>query len=1071
MKKRFLSMALSLVMLFQLLPMGTGAVKAAADEAAERKAEVTRLYRENILGSEGFEVTTYTETPYAKSPYKLGAVSEESQIYALDSLNYIRALAGLNPVVRNEEYTDLAQHGAVLCDAIGYISHFPPQPEDMEDDFFAPGAKATANSNLSSGYATMAEALRGQLDDKSSAANMLALGHRRWLLNPSFGETGFGISDRYYDVYVLDRSGEAPDYDLITWPAQDAQPLEYFSADTPWSVTLRPERYLPPDPAKISVKLTRESDGMEWTFDQGDETQEPTKDKPYFTVNKEMFGVNNCIIFYPGLETLDQEGLHGGFRVEISGLTTIYGEEVIASYRTDFFEMEAVVNFYSNGGSPVGRQTLFYGEYVKKPGNPTQAGKTFLGWYSDSECTVPFDFGSPVGGSMGLFAKWGDGDETFCTVSFETNGGPAITEQKLAAGELPHRPEDPVREGYVFEGWYADAAGLIPFSFEEAVTADVKVYAKWTQEEIELPVYYQVTFESNGGSDVAALEAEADSTIAAPADPVRAGYDFVGWYRDGALTSPWNFERDLVTEDLQLFAKWTQQETENPDPGVETYVVWFETNGGTEVMSQGVEAGEPVMIPEETRREGFVFGGWFADEGFTTPWNFETDTIHEDTTLYAKWYKGEIPPEGSYQVSFNSNGGSEVAPVVVEAGGLVPTPADPVREGYQFQGWWDHDFYVYWDFAADTVHGDMTLYAKWRALPAVPVQYTVRFDSKGGSAVADQTVDAGKKLVKPQDPTLAGQVFEGWYKDSEGEDPWDFAKDVVTKDSVLYAKWREAAVPQSHTIHFDSNGGSDVADQVVPAGKPVSRPADPTKEGYLFEGWYKDSEGETPWDFQKDLPEEDLTLYAKWTEEQVTPGKPQLDRTSRKAYVSGYEDGTVLPMNKMPRQEAAALFMKLMSEETLAAYRTTEHSFNDVSDANWGQEAIATLANAGVINGYEDGGFHPNALLTRGELVTMVCKFFEVTASDRVFTDTKDHWAKAFIGFAADQGWVKGYEPGGEFRPDNSLTRAEAFVIFNAVTGRSTEDLAKLQNMKTFSDNQDPSVWFYAHIQIATNDY
>lgn len=143
-------------------------------------------------------------------------------------------------------------------------------------------------------------------------------------------------------------------------------------------------------------------------------------------------------------------------------------------------------------------------------------------------------------------------------------------------------------------------------------------------------------------------------------------------------------------------------------------------------------------------------------------------------------------------------------------------------------------------------------------------QFTVTFESNGGSAVAAVTVDKDGKVEKPADPTKEDCIFGGWFKDNTtfGES-WNFDTDTVTGDVTLYAKWTPLA---DCTVTFDSKGGSAVQADTVKAGKKLTKPTDPTRARYRFDGWFKDAAGETAWNFDTDTVTGDVTLYAKWTQ-------------------------------------------------------------------------------------------------------------------------------------------------------------------------------------------------------------
>lgn len=144
--------------------------------------------------------------------------------------------------------------------------------------------------------------------------------------------------------------------------------------------------------------------------------------------------------------------------------------------------------------------------------------------------------------------------------------------------------------------------------------------------------------------------------------------------------------------------------------------------------------------------------------------------------------------------------------------------------------------------------------------------YTVTFDAQGGSSVDPVTgIAAGGTVTKPTDPTFAGYVFAGWYKKAEGTNEWSFSQDQVTANTTLYAKW--TAVPVvNYAVTFDTQGGSEITGlPEIAAGSTITRPADPAKPGYTFEGWYKEETAVHPWDFAADSITADTTLYAQWT--------------------------------------------------------------------------------------------------------------------------------------------------------------------------------------------------------------
>ena len=192
------------------------------------------------------------------------------------------------------------------------------------------------------------------------------------------------------------------------------------------------------------------------------------------------------------------------------------------------------------------------------------------------------------------------------------------------------------------------------------------------------------------------------------------------------------------------------------------------------------------------------------------------------------------------------------------------------------------------------------------------------------------------------------------------------------------------------------------------------------------------------------------------------------------AYIIGYEDGTVRPQGNITRAEVATIFFRLLTDEVRAEYWSTVSGYTDVKAGDWYNNAISTLSDLGIITGYEDGTFRPNASISRAEFVTIATRFFDYTAEyEGTFSDVSySSWYADFVQAAVDMGLVNGYE-NGTFRPNASITRAEAVAIVNRVLLRrpDADHLLPWSVMNTFSDNVLESAWYYEDIQEATNSH
>ena len=193
------------------------------------------------------------------------------------------------------------------------------------------------------------------------------------------------------------------------------------------------------------------------------------------------------------------------------------------------------------------------------------------------------------------------------------------------------------------------------------------------------------------------------------------------------------------------------------------------------------------------------------------------------------------------------------------------------------------------------------------------------------------------------------------------------------------------------------------------------------------------------------------------------------------SYVVGYEDGMVKPQRSITRAEVATIFYRLLEDDVRDDYDTTRNNFSDVTSDSWYNQTVSTLASMGILKGYEDGTFRPNASITRAEFAAIATRFFEETGATYepgTFTDvTGDEWFAGAIMDAVNLGLIGGYEDG-TVRPNNNITRAEACAIVNRTLGRvpDADHLLPADEMTTWPDNPS-SAWFYADMQEATNGH
>ena len=212
----------------------------------------------------------------------------------------------------------------------------------------------------------------------------------------------------------------------------------------------------------------------------------------------------------------------------------------------------------------------------------------------------------------------------------------------------------------------------------------------------------------------------------------------------------------------------------------------------------------------------------------------------------------------------------------------------------------------------------------------------------------------------------------------------------------------------------------------------------------------------------------------------VTPSEPDytpnwLNTTDHVSYIIGYEDGTVKPNAGITRAEVATIFFRLLTDGARERFWSEANAYSDVAAGSWYNIAVSTLSNMGILGGYEDGTFRPNASITRAEFAKIAVSFFDWADVYAVngFVDVRGSaWYANYVAVAAELGLIEGYG-GNVFRPDATITRAEACTIINRTLGRApdTDHLLPVAQMNTWPDNSDTGVWYYAQIQEATNSH
>ena len=270
-----------------------------------------------------------------------------------------------------------------------------------------------------------------------------------------------------------------------------------------------------------------------------------------------------------------------------------------------------------------------------------------------------------------------------------------------------------------------------------------------------------------------------------------------------------------------------------------TYAVTLNTNGGTIADGKDVTGytyGVGATLPTDVTRTGYTFKGWYDNENLTgSP---VTAIGGAETGNKEYWAKWEI---NQYTITFDTNGGSEIAPITQDYGTEITVPADPTRKGYTFKGW---DKEIPETMPAENI----TVKAQWGIN-----QYTITFDTNGGSEIAPITQDYGTEITAPDNPTRKGYTFKGWDK----EIPETMPADNIT----VKAQWEI----NQYTITFDTNGGSEIAPITQNYGTEITAPDKPTRKGYTFKGWDRE--------IPETMPAENITITARWKDTEKPTGE------------------------------------------------------------------------------------------------------------------------------------------------------------------------------------------------------
>ncbi|RAW15973.1 hypothetical protein DC345_10770 [Paenibacillus taichungensis] len=519
----------------------------------------------------------------------------------------------------------------------------------------------------------------------------------------------------------------------------------------------------------------------------------------------------------------------------------------------------------------------------------------------------------------------------------------------------------------------------------------------------------------------------------------------------------------------------------------------FNSNGGSEVTEQTVSYGNKVIVPSDPTKAGYTFAGWYIDSALSQVFNFNNTTVTNDLTLYAKW------TVNAYTINFESNGGTAVPDQSVDYGELVTAPTDPTKVGHSFAGWYaEPELDKAFDFNTSIVQ-DTALYAKW-----TPNTYKVTFNTLGGSAVSDAAVEYGKKLPAPASPSRSGYTFAGWYADPELKTPFNFAQTEITADLTLYAKWKIVSSPPSGGNGGNSSGGSDNQNNNGSSGNPsLPKTMNSSNNGRLTLAAGQAGQVSLGDAIAVNIPAGAMNQELKITIDQIADSSALLANQIPLSPI--YELLKNVPQNfSVPvtltltfdssrlqsNQRAELFYFNEQDKVWLAAGKSSvngkhiqvdvdhftkfavlvveqtkepvEISFKDV-EGHWAKDVIQQAIRIGIVKGYVDGSFKPDASITRAEFTVMLMNALqtEYTEATLSFTDRSNigSWAQSAVASALQAGFIQG-DSKGAFRPNEAVTRAEMAVIISRALQLKVESSAH----STFADDEQIPLWAKAAV-------
>ena len=554
-----------------------------------------------------------------------------------------------------------------------------------------------------------------------------------------------------------------------------------------------------------------------------------------------------------------------------------------------------------------------YQQYYKLDPSSAKAGSWFAAWEKNAEVQAQSV-------EVVSFFQGGERDGSSVTTTIDVTADSSVADcVKSFEGYTPTK---------IVSGAATSEEEVNMTSSLEGITT-LYVYYKADEQKTEQN-QINVLYAANGGQFVDGNEtmqgvADADGKLRQPPTPTRDGYTFAGWYwhadysgytDEQKAADKVDFDQAVTGQTVTMFAQWTKDEVQN-----ETDVLYVANGGkfadGQEVQQGLTDSDGMMRQPMTPTRDGYTFAGWYWVSDLSGLTDEQKDLNKVDfsqsiagkdhATIYAQWTKNA--DQNEIDVLYAANGGQFATGETFQQGltdsdGMMRQPAEPTRDGYTFAGWyWVSDLSGLTDEQKDLSKVDfsqsvagkehVTVFAQWTKNQEQN-DHAVMYVANGGQFATGETfqqgvTDSDGMMRQPAAPTRDGYTFDGWYwhadysgytDEQKAADKVDFSQPVQS-DVNIYAQWTKNADAQAEqiTVKFVDNFNGTESSAEVKKGEAVAKPADPTYDGWTFEGWsstLKDDEGNweyTPVDFSKAVEDEDqdgvVTYYAFYSENQA----------------------------------------------------------------------------------------------------------------------------------------------------------------------------------------------------------